>query len=206
MRALLENPERAREGGRRPVADPEHGRGVAADVPGVRPLPPHRDRGRRAQRPADLGGRQGGDVVRRRRTATSRATRIRTASTSSATPSTRPSAPAGGTSASAPRWPGSSCNILFEETLKRYPGMELAGEPEYAVSPFINQLETLPVKLGPSARRTARRPRRHRRNAHSAHSSATRASRVEGWRRATPSVTSASHTDANVRLGDRPGG
>jgi cholest-4-en-3-one 26-monooxygenase len=40
-------------------------------------------------------------------------------------------------------------NILFEETLKRYPDMELAGDPEYAVNPFINQLMTLPVKLGP---------------------------------------------------------
>jgi cholest-4-en-3-one 26-monooxygenase len=41
--------------------------------------------------------------------------------------------------------------ILFEETLKRYPEMELAGEPTYVVSPFINQLGTLPVKLGPRA-------------------------------------------------------
>ncbi len=42
-------------------------------------------------------------------------------------------------------------NILFEETLNRYPEMELAGEPEYVVSPFINQLGKLPVKLGPRA-------------------------------------------------------
>jgi cholest-4-en-3-one 26-monooxygenase len=40
-------------------------------------------------------------------------------------------------------------NVLFEETLKRYPEIELAGEPEYVVSPFINQLGKLPVKLGP---------------------------------------------------------
>ncbi len=39
--------------------------------------------------------------------------------------------------------------ILFEETLKRYPEMELDGTPEYAVNPFINQLRTLPVRLGP---------------------------------------------------------
>ena len=37
--------------------------------------------------------------------------------------------------------------ILLEETLKRYPAMELAGTPEYAESPFINQLKTLPVRL-----------------------------------------------------------
>ena len=42
-------------------------------------------------------------------------------------------------------------NILFEETLKRYPDIELAGEPEYVVSPFINQLGKLPVRLGERA-------------------------------------------------------
>jgi cytochrome P450 len=36
--------------------------------------------------------------------------------------------------------------ILFEETLRRFPEMELAGEPEHALSPFINQLKTLPVR------------------------------------------------------------
>jgi cholest-4-en-3-one 26-monooxygenase len=39
--------------------------------------------------------------------------------------------------------------ILFEETLKRYPALELAGEPEYVGSPFTNQLRTLPVRLNP---------------------------------------------------------
>jgi cytochrome P450 len=38
--------------------------------------------------------------------------------------------------------------VLFEETLKRYPGIELAGAPHYAESPFVNQLKTLPVRLG----------------------------------------------------------
>jgi cholest-4-en-3-one 26-monooxygenase len=37
--------------------------------------------------------------------------------------------------------------ILFEETLDRYPEMELAGRPVHAVSPFSNQLSALPVKL-----------------------------------------------------------
>jgi cholest-4-en-3-one 26-monooxygenase len=36
--------------------------------------------------------------------------------------------------------------VLLEETLKRLPQMELAGEPMPAVSPFINQLKTLPVR------------------------------------------------------------
>jgi cholest-4-en-3-one 26-monooxygenase len=39
--------------------------------------------------------------------------------------------------------------ILLEETLARYPAMELAGTTEYAESPFINQLKTLPVRLRP---------------------------------------------------------
>ena len=42
--------------------------------------------------------------------------------------------------------------VLFEETLARYPAMELAGEPTWVVSTFVNQLKTLPVRLGPSAR------------------------------------------------------
>jgi cytochrome P450 len=37
--------------------------------------------------------------------------------------------------------------ILIEETLARFPEMELAGRPEFAESPFINQLKTLPVRL-----------------------------------------------------------
>src|SRR3954467_5234301 len=37
--------------------------------------------------------------------------------------------------------------ILIEETLARYPAMEIVGEPRYAESPFINQLKTLPVRL-----------------------------------------------------------
>jgi len=39
--------------------------------------------------------------------------------------------------------------ILFEETLARYPEMEIAGRPTTVESPFINQLKTLPVRLGP---------------------------------------------------------
>jgi cytochrome P450 len=37
--------------------------------------------------------------------------------------------------------------ILFEETLKRHPEIQLAGAPLYAESPFVNQLKTLPVTL-----------------------------------------------------------
>jgi cholest-4-en-3-one 26-monooxygenase len=37
--------------------------------------------------------------------------------------------------------------IMLEETLARYPAMELAGDPVYAESAFINQLKKLPVQL-----------------------------------------------------------
>ena len=37
--------------------------------------------------------------------------------------------------------------VLFEETAARYPDIDLNGTPEYVVSPFINQLRTLPVRL-----------------------------------------------------------
>jgi cholest-4-en-3-one 26-monooxygenase len=36
--------------------------------------------------------------------------------------------------------------ILFAETLRRFPNMEVAGEPQPAVSAFLNQLKTLPVR------------------------------------------------------------
>jgi cholest-4-en-3-one 26-monooxygenase len=39
-------------------------------------------------------------------------------------------------------------HILMEETLARFPQMTPAGTPEYAESPFINQLKTLPVRTG----------------------------------------------------------
>jgi cytochrome P450 len=39
-------------------------------------------------------------------------------------------------------------NILFEETLARFPAMEPAGTPTTVESTFINQLKTFPVALG----------------------------------------------------------
>ena len=40
--------------------------------------------------------------------------------------------------------------IMFEETLKRFPDMELAGRPTWVESAFINQLKSLPVRLRPA--------------------------------------------------------
>ena len=39
--------------------------------------------------------------------------------------------------------------ILLEETLARYPNVELAGRPAFVESAFLNQLKTLPVRLTP---------------------------------------------------------
>ncbi len=38
-------------------------------------------------------------------------------------------------------------NVMFEETLKRFPAMELAGRPKVVESAFLNQLKILPVRL-----------------------------------------------------------
>jgi cytochrome P450 len=39
--------------------------------------------------------------------------------------------------------------ILIEETLARFPKMQIAGTPTFVESPFANQLKTLPVRLEP---------------------------------------------------------
>jgi cholest-4-en-3-one 26-monooxygenase len=39
--------------------------------------------------------------------------------------------------------------ILMEETLRRFPDIEMCGKPAYVESPFVNQLKTLPVRLRP---------------------------------------------------------
>jgi cholest-4-en-3-one 26-monooxygenase len=40
--------------------------------------------------------------------------------------------------------------VMFEETLKRFPRMEIDGTPRYATAIFVNQLTTLPVRLAPA--------------------------------------------------------
>ena len=40
---------------------------------------------------------------------------------------------------------------LLQETLRRLPDVELAGEPTRARSLFVNQLKTLPVRFTPEA-------------------------------------------------------
>ena len=43
--------------------------------------------------------------------------------------------------------------ILLEETLARYPDMELTGAPTFIESGFLNQLKSLPVRLGNQRKR-----------------------------------------------------
>jgi hypothetical protein len=40
---------------------------------------------------------------------------------------------------------------MLEETLRRYPDIELDGDPVAAEALFVNQLKSLPVRLTPSA-------------------------------------------------------
>ena len=68
-----------------------------------------------------------------------------------ATPSTRRSAPAGGTSAWAPRWPAWSCGSCSRRRWPATREMEMRRPAGYVESGFINQLKTLPVRLGPRA-------------------------------------------------------
>jgi cytochrome P450 len=39
--------------------------------------------------------------------------------------------------------------IMLEETLARYPNLQMTGKPVFVESPFINQLKSLPVRLDP---------------------------------------------------------
>jgi hypothetical protein len=66
---------------------------------------------------------------------------------SSATPITRRSAGAAGISASAPRLLASKLKTLLEETLKRWPEMELLSEPDPVRSLFLNQQRQVHVRL-----------------------------------------------------------
>ena len=66
-----------------------------------------------------------------------------------ATPSTRRSAPAAATSASAPRSRGWSCASCSRRRWPASPRWSWRGAREYVESPFVNQLKTLPVRLRP---------------------------------------------------------
>ena len=108
---------------------------------------------RTATRDTELGGstirrgRQGGHVVRLVQPRRVRPTRTPTASTCAATRSTRPSARAAGTSASAPRWRAWSCGSSSRRRWRATRRWSSRARPRYVESPFVNQLKTLPVRL-----------------------------------------------------------
>ena len=60
--------------------------------------------------------------------------------------STSPSASAS-TAASATAWPSCSCKIIWEEILKRFPTIEVVGEPKRVYSTFVKGYESLPVVI-----------------------------------------------------------
>ena len=148
MRALMENPEQRQMLLDDPSLVP------SAVEESLRMFPAFAHFRRTATRDTELSGSRSARATRWscgtcRRTATRPATRTPTASTSPATPSTRPSAPAAATSASARRWRGSSCGSSSRRRWRASRRWSWPAGPEFAESPFINQLKTLPVRLRP---------------------------------------------------------
>ena len=149
MRALMENPDQRRAAARRSVADPERRRGVAADVPGLRALPPHGDVRHGAERPEI---REGDKVVMWYVSSNRDETRYEDPDRFDVRRNPEHQAfGAGGRhfclGAALARL---ELKILFEETLTRYPGDGARRALRVSVeSPFLNQLKTLPVRLSP---------------------------------------------------------
>ena len=133
---------------RRPLADPQRGRGVAADVPRLRPLPPHRDPRHGAERAGRSRRATRSSCGTSPPTATRPATRTPTASTSRRNPEHQAFGAGGRHFCLGTALARLELKILFEETLARYPEMELDGRPVFVESAFLNQLKTLPVRLG----------------------------------------------------------
>ena len=82
-----------------------------------------------------------------RPTATRRATRTPTASTCTRNPEHQAFGAGGRHFCLGTALARLELQVLFEETLARFPDMQLDGRPAYVESPFINQLKTLPVRL-----------------------------------------------------------
>ena len=128
MRALHREPRPAPAAARRPLADPGRGGGVAADVPRLRALPPHRHARRGARRPADPRGRQGGHVVR---LVEPRRERYEDPDDFDVTrnPEHQAFGAGGRHFCLGTALARLELKVLFEETLARFPEMELAGDP-----------------------------------------------------------------------------
>ena len=148
MRALMENPDQRRL----LLDDPSLIPGAVEES--LRMFPAFAHFRRTATRdieldgPADPRGRQGGDVVRvlePRRDALRGPRSLRRARN----PEHQAFGAGGRHFCLGTALARLELRILFEETLERYPAMELAGEPTFVESGFLNQLKTLPVRLAP---------------------------------------------------------
>ena len=150
-------PRAAAAAARRPVADPRRRRGVAADVPRVRPLPPHRDARHRARTASRSARARRSSCGTSRPTATRRATRTPTASTSRRNPEHQAFGAGGrhfclGHRARAAR----AADPDRGDARALSPRWSSPARPQFVESPFVNQLKTLPVRLGPRRARPSR--------------------------------------------------
>ena len=129
MRALIENPDQRRATARRPVAHPRRGRGVTAHVPRLRPLPPHRDTRHRARTARPI--REGEKVVMWYVSSNRDETRYEDPDRFDVArnPEHQAFGAGGRHFCLGTALARLELRILFEETLARYPAMELAGEP-----------------------------------------------------------------------------
>ena len=130
MRALMENPDQRADAARRPVADPERGRGVAADVPGLRPLPPHGDRATPSSNGQPI--REGEKVVMWYVSSNRDETRYEDPDRFDVrrNPEHQAFGAGGRHFCLGTALARLELRILFEETLARFPAMELAGRPD----------------------------------------------------------------------------
>ena len=148
MRALMEDPDQRAAAARRPVADPGRGRGGAADVPRLRPLPPHRDRGHRAR----TGSRssEGDKVVMWYVSSNRDETRYEDPDRFDV--DAQPRAP-GVRRRRPPLLPRHRAGAARAEDPVRGDARRATrrwsspASPSYVESPFLNQLKTLPVRL-----------------------------------------------------------
>ena len=134
----------------RPVADPRRGRGDPALAQPAALLPAHRHRGHRAQRHADRGGRQGGDVLHVGQPRREGLRRPASASTSTATRTPSCRSGSASTSASASTWPASRAGCSSRSCSPRSRPSSSPASPARTRSNLNNAFKSMPVRLATS--------------------------------------------------------